>query len=840
MRIKKVRAGAFGPLCGEELELADGMTVISGPNESGKSTWNAAIYAALCGMRRGRGAPVTADREFRARHQPWAGDDWRVSAVIELDDGRTVELDHDLDALVDCRATDTVLGGDITAEIVFEGTPDGSRWLGLNRRTFLSVACVRQAQILRVIEDAKALQDDLQRAAATAGGDQSAARAIELIDGAHRDRVGFDRANSTGPLSRAKHRLAEAHAEQQRVQDLHSRWQADLERLAELRARAGASTGHLRVAEAARAAAELAVTEQRLARVEELARRNPIPPPEPIDPEVSSAVNGALAAWEHRPEPLVPSGEDAAELRARLDALAGSVPANPAAPDVVISRSPTLDGAGAPATSEHLPSADPESTPHPGATPNGRLRNRGLAVALLGLGAGLLAAGILLAVLGPVAAGAAVAGAGAGAMVAGGVLARARGRVEGGARRARGRAELPGAIQPGVAEMEARLRQSEEARRIEQRTGLERRLHDRIAAEQRFATDQARVVEAVEALRSAARGCGLADEQLHAAPDVLAETLRAWRRSEEAAAQRAARARQEWGELQALLAGGTPEQLRGQVTELAEDATELAEGVDARRLSAWEWQGDPDRQVARLRSEANLARRELAALDRELEVRTQGVCSVAEALEATATAQAELDRVTTLSGDLGIARDLLVTAQDRVHRSLAPQLAEAIRPRLAAVTSGRYADVRVDPEKLEVRAKDPDGRWRAATQLSQGTTEQVYLLLRIALADLLTAPGTSCPLLLDDVLVQSDPQRSRALLELLLAESERRQVILFSQEDDVTTWARERLTGNGHPRGPYRHRHIELPAVGSVGNCSSAPPQRAGDPDLTLDPVQPV
>jgi recombinational DNA repair ATPase RecF len=799
MRIKKVRAGAFGPLCGEELELADGMTVITGPNESGKSTWHAAIYAALCGMRRGRGAPVTADREFRARHQPWAGDDWQVDALVELDDNRTVELTHDLDTLVDCHATDAVLGGDLTADILFEGTPDGSRWLGLNRRTFFAVACVRQAQILRVIEDAKALQDDLQRAAATAGADQSAARAIELIDGAHRDRVGFDRANSTGPLRRAKQRVAQAHAEQQRVQDLHSRWQADLEQLAELRARAADTTGCLRVAEAAQAAAELAVAEQRLARVEELARRNPIPPPEPIHPGISDAVNGALAAWEHRPEPEVPSGEDAAELRARLDALAGSVPARPAAPDVVISRSPTLDGAGAPATSEHLPSADPESTRHPGATPNGRLRNSVPAVALLGLGAGLLVAGIVLAVLGPLVAGAAVAGAGAVAMVTGGVLALARGR-----------AEVSVAVQPDLAEMEARWKLSEEACRMEQRTGLERRLHERIATEQRYAAEQARVAEAVEALRSAARDCGFAGDRLRQSPDVLAATLKAWRSSEDSAAHRAARARQEWGELQALLAGSTPEQLQGQLAKLAEVAAELAEGVDAHRLTAWAWQGDPDRQVARLRSEANLAGQELAALERELEVRTQGVCSAAEAAEHTAAAQAELDRVTSLSGDLSIARDLLVAAQVRVHRSLAPQLAEALRPRLREVTAGRYTDVRVDPEALEVRVMTPDGRWRAATQLSQGTTEQVYLLLRIALADILTAPGTSCPLLLDDVLVQSDPQRSRALLELLLAESERRQVILFSQEDDVTTWARRRLAGRVHPDMPGRHRHIEL------------------------------
>jgi DNA repair exonuclease SbcCD ATPase subunit len=811
MRIKKVRAGAFGPLRGEELELADGMTVISGPNESGKSTWNAAIYAALCGMRRGRGAPVTADREFRARHLPWAGDDWRVSAVIELDGGRTVELHHDLSDLVDCHATDTVLGSDLTGEILFEGTPDGSAWLGLNRRTFHSVACVRQAQILQVIEDSKHLQDDLQRAAATAGADQTAARALELIDEVQREWVGLDRANSTRPLRQAKQRLAQAQQEEERVRRLHDGWQTDLERLADLRARAGAATGRLGVAEAAQAAADLAVAEQRLERIRELAQRNPIPPPEPADPARSGSVDRALAEWDHRPHPSLPHGDDATTLRAHLDALPAPPPSD---------LPPVTETTARPSTAT-------TSTRHTGAS--------GPALAMLGLGTGLLITGIALAVFGPPAIGAALAGTGAAAMVAGAMVAHAHRRVGHGV----GHGVRTGA-DPDVARLEARLQQSERARQSEQRAELERRLQERTAAEQRFATDQTRVAEAAEALRAAARGCGLADEQLHAAPDVLAEALRTWRAADQAAAHRRAHARQEWGELQALLAGHTPEQLEAEVAARRAGAAGLAGAVDAARLSDWTWGGDPDQQLARLRAESTDLDRELAAFRREVEVRTDGVCSVAEAVEAVTAAQADLDAVETLGDDLATARRFLADAQDRAHRNIAPRLADAIQPWLGHVTCGRYQEVRVDPEKLEVRVMAPDGRWRAATQLSQGTTEQIYLLLRIAMADILTTPGMSCPLLLDDVLVQSDPQRSLALLELLVEESDRRQVILFSQEDDVTTWARERLTDDGCSTDLNRHRHIELPASASVGTRSSAPPQRPEDPDLKLDPVQPV
>ena len=55
MRIERVVAHAFGALRGETLELAQGMTVICGPNEAGKTSWHAAIRAAVCGVRRSRG-----------------------------------------------------------------------------------------------------------------------------------------------------------------------------------------------------------------------------------------------------------------------------------------------------------------------------------------------------------------------------------------------------------------------------------------------------------------------------------------------------------------------------------------------------------------------------------------------------------------------------------------------------------------------------------------------------------------------------------------------------------------------------------------------------------------
>lgn len=79
--------------------------------------------------------------------------------------------------------------------------------------------------------------------------------------------------------------------------------------------------------------------------------------------------------------------------------------------------------------------------------------------------------------------------------------------------------------------------------------------------------------------------------------------------------------------------------------------------------------------------------------------------------------------------------------------------------------------------------------------MSQGTAEQIYLLLRAALVRHLTAGHDCCPLTLDDVTVQADPQRTVGILNLLHGLSAEQQIILFAQEPAVADWARTALTG---------------------------------------------
>ena len=202
MRVARVEALGFGPLNGAVLELPEGMTLVFGPNEAGKSSWHSALYAGVCGIRRARGRPSASDQAFELRHRPWDGGPWKVRAVVALADGRRIELTQDL-AAREGTAIDLATGRDVTSGILHEQVPDASRWLGLDRDAFRAVACVPQTALLLIRQQPGQLAEHLQRAAATAGTDATAAEAIRRIEDFLAEQVGTDRA-WTKPLAKAR------------------------------------------------------------------------------------------------------------------------------------------------------------------------------------------------------------------------------------------------------------------------------------------------------------------------------------------------------------------------------------------------------------------------------------------------------------------------------------------------------------------------------------------------------------------------------------------------------------------------------------------------------------
>ena len=906
MRIESVTAHAFGPFVDETLDLARGMTVIYGPNESGKSTWHAALYAGLCGMRRGRGQQKP-DRDFTDQHRPWDGGDWEVSEIVKLQDGRRIELRHDLNGKVDCSARDVDLGKDYSNEIIHDGAPDGARWLGLDRKSFLSTACVRQADIQSVIEQASALQDELQRAAATAGADSTAAAALSRLEGFLGENVGLDRANSTRPLRTAKNRRERAQQRLEDAREAHADYLRQLEEVEQLQGQLADAERSLQLVEAAHVRDQAEQWVRNLGSVRELTARHPEEPPaETESREAGEGIRIALDRWENRPDAVELQGLSAEELKNELAKLP-PMPQGETRPDADVVNAkngflivgsnlerhrqdkpgePLVVDAGGLDTAElrklaaeivlEEPAIDPQVQERVNrarqkaedtglATVRTRQSQQARHIPLLIRPVVVLVRGILSVVrtlfrradqaarlealqelreaevqLGEVkfrldevsgrrreaidkiilhgvssdpeelvllAQQAEQAQQSRGEMTRWETEGERRreefDKAEGllwEALRSRGvvnASSANSALERYERECSDRERLAIEAsRKLDLQRAYEARKREEVLA----ADSERRRLDASKQLRDAAEAIGVTGDL----EDEVAAQLRSWLIGYDQSTIARELARQEWNELQALLNGGTLQDLEEAAAKRRDQAAQLAHGLGPEEIGRVALEKDVEARLSRLRDDCSNARSALAERQGSVEQYARNMASVPEAEEELAGADAELARIIALDRTLTKTQEFLKHAQDKVHRTVAPLLRDAIRPWLQVVTGGRYTDIRIDVESLMVHVSGDGRNWRQVPLLSHGTSEQIYLLLRVAMARHLTRQGEICPLILDDVTVNCDPVRQIEILNLLHAISEEQQIILFSQEPEVRQWAQQQLSES-------RDRLVELP-----------------------------
>jgi uncharacterized protein YhaN len=125
-----------------------------------------------------------------------------------------------------------------------------------------------------------------------------------------------------------------------------------------------------------------------------------------------------------------------------------------------------------------------------------------------------------------------------------------------------------------------------------------------------------------------------------------------------------------------------------------------------------------------------------------------------------------------------IARGLVEETLRTFTRTRQPAVLAEASKAFAMVTNGHYEEVvQGDGETLQIL--DRHGGVKLPDELSRGTAEQLYLCLRLGLAAEF-ARRTSLPLVMDDVLVNFDPERARAVAELLLDCAGEHQVLIFT------------------------------------------------------------
>ena len=160
---------------------------------------------------------------------------------------------------------------------------------------------------------------------------------------------------------------------------------------------------------------------------------------------------------------------------------------------------------------------------------------------------------------------------------------------------------------------------------------------------------------------------------------------------------------------------------------------------------------------------------QIRSLDRSSDLQDQ----LAQKREQLSSLQTEYDAI-------ALAMDALTQANTTLQNRFSPALGARAADIFSAITAGRYDRVLLSRDFSLSAEMSGDPVGRSIRLLSQGAADQLYLAVRLAICDMVLPAEKRVPLILDDALVSFDDDRLRAALDYLLAESEKRQILLFS------------------------------------------------------------
>ncbi len=198
---------------------------------------------------------------------------------------------------------------------------------------------------------------------------------------------------------------------------------------------------------------------------------------------------------------------------------------------------------------------------------------------------------------------------------------------------------------------------------------------------------------------------------------------------------------------------------------------------------------NPDKSLGQARSELETLRRRRAEIKGRLDAMGDPMVIKSEKYDL----QQRLARLSSQYEDLSLAIETLRDANDEMQQRFSPRLGQRAGEIMQALTGGAYEKLSFDRSLAADAKRSGDTISHPAAFLSQGSADQLYLALRMAICQLALPEDCSCPLILDDALVNFDDERMGYALELLREIARDRQVILFSCHD------RERKYLEKHP-----------------------------------------
>ncbi|MCE5313497.1 MAG: AAA family ATPase [Armatimonadota bacterium] len=158
---------------------------------------------------------------------------------------------------------------------------------------------------------------------------------------------------------------------------------------------------------------------------------------------------------------------------------------------------------------------------------------------------------------------------------------------------------------------------------------------------------------------------------------------------------------------------------------------------------------------------------------------------LSDALLHERSLKAQLEKHSSEWASKAICRAILQQTRSKYERERQPRVIRAASGFVSAITSGKYARILSPMGREEVELETPEGLRKDVAKLSRGTREQLYLALRFGLILEYALSAEPLPVIMDDILVNFDPGRSRAAACAILELSKSNQVMFFTCHPEI-------------------------------------------------------
>ena len=143
------------------------------------------------------------------------------------------------------------------------------------------------------------------------------------------------------------------------------------------------------------------------------------------------------------------------------------------------------------------------------------------------------------------------------------------------------------------------------------------------------------------------------------------------------------------------------------------------------------------------------------------------------------------------------AQNLLEEARRKFERERQPGVVRHAQKFFAEITEGRYQQVFAPLGEQTITVTDADGRIKQPSELSRSTREQLFLSLRFGLIRELGQRTEPLPVVVDEILVNFDPQRALRAAVAFEELSHTNQVLVFTCQPTVVELFRRAASDAG-------------------------------------------